>query len=264
MKVSRANSRHYSSLLLSFLAVCAFTGTVFSAPRWTAKTPIGKHHVYAVGVGESTSLYEARRLSVSDAMRAFSEQRGVVVESRFHSLTTESKRQIEDEISVKGVSTTLKGLRLVETYDTPQAGGHRVWSLMSMPSSGSGGRLSTIWRSTLVPGWGQFYNGRTWRGVAFLAGTVIGVGGALYTAERQRNFEDQALRSSIPSTRHYYYDQADKYHQGNVILVSLAVASYALNLVDAIFTSSNKADIYYSALMNSNIASGLQVSVCLP
>lgn len=216
-------------------------------PKWTTQTPVGKYHIYAVGVGEAASLYDARRQSISDAMRVFSEQRNVTVESRFHSLTTEERRKVEDEVSVKGTSITLKGLRLAENYVLRTGDQHQVWSLMSLPSATEISRWSSIWRSTVLPGWGQFYQGKNWRGAVFLAGTVIGVGGALYTASRQQDFERQGNESIVPSTRHYYYDQADKYHQGNVAFVSLAVVSYALNLADAIFTSANKADIYYAA-----------------
>lgn len=224
--------------------------TASAAPKWTTQTPQGKNHIYAVGMGEASNLYEARRQAIADAMRVFSEQRNVTVESRFHSLSTEDRRQIEDEVSIKGASTTLKGLRLAETYDVSTNGQHQVWSLMSLPSANEISRWSSIWRSTLLPGWGQFYQGKNWRGVVFLAGTVVGVGGALYTASRQQDFENQGLGSTVPSTRQYYYDQADKYHQGNVAFVTFAIASYALNLADVIFTSSNKADIYYAFGVN--------------
>ena len=245
-----------AGLWILFLVLVLHSPVLSSTPKWATKTPVGKHHLYAVGVGEASSLYEARRLSISDAMRVFSEQRNVTVESRFRSLTTQDKRQIEDEVSVRGASTTLKGLRLVETYESRQQSQHLVWTLMSLPSTNEISRWSTIWRSTLLPGWGQFYQGKTGRGAAFLAGTVVGVGGALYTAARQTDFEDQASGSTVPSTRHYYYDQADKYHQGNVAFVALAVVSYAINLADAIFTSANSADLYYSNVIlqgNGNV-----------
>jgi hypothetical protein len=231
------------------------------APRWTTQTPIGKNHVYAVGVGEAASLYEARRLSISDAMSVFSEQQNISIKSRFHSLSTEDRRQIEDEVSIKGASTTLKGLRLTETYVVGSSGRQQVWSLMSLPSANEIGRWSAIWRSALLPGWGQFYQGKNWRGAVFLAGGVLGVGGALYTASRQQDFENQGQQSTVPATRHYYYDQADKYHQGNVAFVTLTITSYALSLADAIFTSSNKADIYYAFGVNPDGRVALRVSL---
>jgi hypothetical protein len=250
-----------NSLLVIVLGVVPFGSRVsVAAPRWTVQTPIGKHHIYAVGIGEAQTTYDARRSSITDAMRSFSEQRNVTIETRFHSLTTEDRRQIEDEISINGTSTTLKGLRLVETYSIRQNSSQQVWTLMSLPSSNEIGRWSSIWRSAILPGWGQFYQGQPWRGGLLLAGTVIGVGGALYTKARQQDFENQGSSSVVPSTRQYYYDQADKYHQGNVAFVSLAVVSYALNLADVLFSSSNKADIYYAILVVPNGRLGISVA----
>jgi len=263
MAMNKLGSRFCRTLIFCLIVLSLQLPVAFGAPKWATQTPHGKRNAYAVGLGESaTSLYEAKRQSIADAMRVFSEQQNVVIESKFRSLTTEDHRHIEDEVLVKGTSKTLKGLRLVETYVQANRSPYQVWTLMSMPERNPTSRLSAVWRSVLLPGWGQFYQGKTVRGVGFLIAQAGTIAGAYYTQARQLDFEDQALQSSVPTTRKYYYDKADQYHQGNVILVSAAILTYGLNLADVLFLSGNKRDLYYAASVSPD--GGIAFTLRLP
>lgn len=48
----------------------------------------------------------------------------------------------------------------------------------------SGGIFATVWRSSLIPGWGQWHRDRGWQGGTFLGGTLLGAAayGASYSS----------------------------------------------------------------------------------
>jgi len=240
--------------ILVCLMLFCFTSAAYAKPRWLQKVPTGKFHIYSVGVGEShNGLSEAMKSATADALRSFAESSNLTVKTRFHSLTTEEKTRIEDEIVLESESEIIPGLSMVERYRERENIGNnrlwRAWILMRVPKFDNGfSRFSIVSRSLVLPGWGQFYAGSKKKGFTFSVGEIIAVGGAIFTTYRQKDFESKAQGSIYQSNREYFYDQADKYHQANVIFIACAIGLYALNIADAIFSSSNMADIYYTNL----------------
>jgi hypothetical protein len=207
--------------------------------------------------------------AVADALSSLGECSNLTVKSRFRSLTIEEKTSIEEEIVLESRSETMYGLNIVERYSEREINGNnrlwRAWILMRVPQFDNGAaRFSIISRSIALPGWGQFYRGSKTKGFIFSIGEIASISGAIFAAVRQNDFEKKAASSIYQSHRDYYYDQADEYHQSNVICVSAAVGLYTLNLADAIFSSSNKADIYYSTFrIEPTLDNDFKLTICL-
>jgi len=264
-------SNHTNRLLIQVVICIAIAAEGFAEPKWTSQIPKGKNHSYAVGFGESSqSLYEARKGSLAEAINAFSQQSSVKVEARLFTRKHETSSGIEDEalseILTTNESTTIRGLRIVETYVASESPPYRVWTLVSLPSSGSDiSHASAIWRSAVLPGWGQVYQGKTWRGVGLMTVEVGAVATAIFTNIRQQDYERQAAAATTVHNRRYYFDLADQSHQANTIAIGVAVACYALNVADVLFLSDNRADLYYGANFKpTNRAYTLTVCVTLP
>lgn len=243
----------YLILLLTLL----FSEAVLAAPRWTKQTPIGRNHVYAVGLGESTvSLSETRKAAISNAMSTFNVTQGVTLNSKLTLQKIEDsnsyRESVVHELEVQGTSSTLTGLKLVNTYVDRNSSPYRVYALMSLPTENPFSYWSPVWRSAILPGWGQFYQGRINRGVLYLTAEAISVGGAFFTASAYTDRKNKANQATNVADRRDFDKQADEYYQANVVLVCVAVAAYGLNLADVLLLSNNKADIYYSLKFDTN------------
>ncbi len=241
---------HY--FILAFLSLTV--NVVSASPRWVEKKPTGRSHVYAVGLGESTtSLSEARKGAITSAMSAFNAAEGVTITSRMQLKkiedSTSYRESVVDELVVGGASSTLYGLQIVETSLESNTSPYRMWALVSLPSQNKISYWSPVWRSLIIPGWGQYYQGKSWRGATLLLGEVASVGGAYFTANEYTDRKSKANHSNLLSTRNDYNRQADTYYQANVVCVCAAAALYGLSLADILFFTNNRADIYYSATL---------------
>lgn len=125
---------------------------------------------------------------------------------------------------------------------------------------------SALWRSAILPGWGQFYKDRNGRGTLIVIGetlTLAAGGLSLYNELTQKNIMDK------PEVSYQDYIAAEKsYEQWNtarhVFFITAAVI-YALNLADAYFTPAKpqKNLTLAPSVMNANgeLAVGATLSI---
>ncbi len=90
-----------------------------------------------------------------------------------------------------------------------------------------------IWRSALVPGWGQFYKKKTRRGIAILASESVLIT-ATIICEKQRavNIRKSAETLNIDIVKEYR-KRADTWELRRNLAIGGAIAVYAVNLLDA-------------------------------
>ncbi len=255
----------------TLLLLVAF-GLVSAAPRWTTVKPLGKSHVYAVGLGESrASLVDARKAAITSAIGAFNTTQGVTLTNRIQLTkiedSTSYREAVVDELEVKGISSTLTGVQIVETYIDCNSSPFRVWALISMPGQNQISHLAPVWRSAIVPGWGQYYQGYKMRGVGLLLAETASIGGAFFSSNEYSSRKSKANKSVVKSTRDEYNKQADMYYQMNVVCVCVAVASYALNMADVLLQSPNRSDLYYAVTAtpgSRDVSPKVAISLSIP
>lgn len=119
--------------------------------------------------------------------------------------------------------------------------------------------MSALWRSALVPGWGQYYQGRIWSGVAY-GGLFLGAAGAVYSS----NGSLVAARSDLDAAASFVF-----YSVGiNGLAVvqatgnQLAQDSLVLQFLTIGQRNSAAASVK-SAQSNLNIAGGILATVYL-
>lgn len=83
-------------------------------------------------------------------------------------------------------------------------------------------KLSATWRSALLPGWGQLYQGRTGSGVAYLGLTTALISGALW-AQAQGQAAEERYQENISDTVQYRAEANQHYTRARLMWGALGV-----------------------------------------
>lgn len=91
-----------------------------------------------------------------------------------------------------------------------------------------------LWRSAIVPGWGQFYKGSYLKGGLILGGTVALVGGIIFTENQRADYVRKINKTHDTGIKKAYATKSDHFATGRNICIGAAAALYVYNLIDAI------------------------------
>ncbi len=106
-------------------------------------------------------------------------------------------------------------------------------------------KMGALYRSMVIPGWGQIYSGHKVKGIFFTVTTLGLVGAALteYYIGKNVYYDDKYMNATNPDDAKYYYDKAvDAYSLGNQLLLAGA-AVWIVNMVDAYVTGVNASEV---------------------
>ena len=151
-------------------------------------------------------------------------------------------------------------------YDFPEFIQSQVTYVMTIAASNTRDDKSALWRSLVLPGWGQFYNDRNGRGTLIVIGetlTLAAGGLSLYNELTQKSIMDKLEVSYLD-----YISAEKSYEQWNtarhISFITMAVI-YSLNLVDAYLTPSKSQNnmVFAPNVMNVNgeMALGATLSI---
>ena len=91
-----------------------------------------------------------------------------------------------------------------------------------------------LWRSAIVPGWGQFYKGSYVKGGLILGGSVLLAGGIIYTENMRQDYMNKIAKTHNTGNIRSYKNSADNFAMGRNICIGTLAALYVYNVVDAI------------------------------
>ncbi len=106
-------------------------------------------------------------------------------------------------------------------------------------------KAGALYRSLIIPGWGQIYSGHTVKGVFYTVTTLGLVGAALteYYIGKNVYYDDKYMNATNPDDAKYYYDKAvSAYKLGNQLMLAGA-ALWVVNVVDAYVTGINASEV---------------------
>lgn len=104
-----------------------------------------------------------------------------------------------------------------------------------------------LWRSAIVPGWGQMYKGSWFKGGLILGGSVALAGGAL-TCGLMRNDNLAKIETThSTSVKQQYRTRINGLNTGMYCCIGGLAALYVYNLVDAVVASGARRIIVYPA-----------------
>lgn len=259
----------YYFLFLSFTFCFSqkiITSSANKKPEWIEQIPKGQQFDYYSGIGTSmNSLEAAKKSALSNAISEIIYNTDIKVElnETFSSKIKETDNQIsfQDEIikdiKISGSSNLIKGLKKEEEYwqilKADNGKLYHFWVLLKVSKTGKsfskfdsdkGYGIAPIWRSSLIPGWGQFYKGEDTKGWTFLATETILVSSIFITMHFSSSFEDKANMERDLDNRQFYNDKADQFYTASIISAVLAGAVYVYNIFDSV---TSKGEKIYSA-----------------
>lgn len=93
--------------------------------------------------------------------------------------------------------------------------------------------MQGVWRSAILPGWGQIYKGSTVKGGLMFSGTVAFAGVAVFANYKNSNYLRNMAESYSSDNKRYYADKADSMANLRNISIGAAAAVYIYSLIDA-------------------------------
>ncbi len=231
-------------------------------PPWTTEPPVGKYFTYYSGVGSSpNSLSDAKEQSIANVLSEIIMEGEISAESRIETFHQQSKEGIISEVSREiqqtGTSTTIAGLRKEEEYwQTVQTGNgllYQYWILMKIPkpeyvgldiSLKQGYGFAPVWRSTLVPGWGQFYKGEKQKGLRLLGSEAALTSAFVITQHLSQSYSRKASDERDTDRRKLYNDWSNRSYTISMISGIMAGVVYVYNIFDAVTAKGAKKYAY--------------------
>lgn len=252
------------SLMLSFFTMTAsaqFYSSEKLRPKWLQKQPVPTNPTfrYETVSAYGASLEEARSKCLSELISSSGLSNGIVAISDYRSEERLSQvwnnGKLTERINHDGITSTsatgseikLYIQNIAEYWTTDRNGMYRMTKLYAKSELNTtplfdNVELTTnygargLWRSAIIPGWGQFYKGSIPKGGLILGGTAAcGVG--IVFAESQRS--DYARRIKQTHDIHLvrsYQTKRDHFATARNICIGTAAALYVYNLIDAIVT----------------------------
>ncbi len=239
-------------------------------PSWVNETPTGKAYTYYSSMGSSnTSLQQAQENAIGGILQRLVEEGtfNVSIESTtetsesIHTSSGKTQHQISDdfirEVVLTGTSKTISGLQKEEDYwQTAMADNgtiYQYWVLFRLSKPGvdlsllrkTGYGFSPVWRSAILPGWGQLYKKEKKKGKLLLAGFTLSIATAVTSQSLSSNYAIDAENADTGEWVDYYNTISEQYFLASTISYILAGTIYGYSAYDAI--SSEGAKIYASS-----------------
>lgn len=266
-------------------------------PQWfhNTLTPSNPTFIYDVVPANAKSLKEARDLSISALILEAGLEGGQTVQSNVESYefgeqTLENNKENVKSIATIKIESTLKGKPAVltakkidEYWERGEDGTYHLTTLyarsqVDVVPNFDDVKLTTkygiedMWRSVIVPGWGQLYKGSTLKGGLIMGGTVACIGAIIYTDCTRASFNSKINKTHDAKLKLHYADQRTAYTTGRNICIGALCALYVYNIVDAIVApgarriltspaGSNNFSYYWSPTLTDDLGVGVVASI---
>lgn len=233
-------------------------------PRWIGNTPrIESPTFYFVEVHSdmATSLDGARasvlkvlsagvertdRISVNEIFEDKSEQRFSTSGKVSGSNTDYYALQLQAE----GYSRPIHSRRIDEYWVSARRGGgsvldyHALYAVERRDVSADFSIIGVtsrygargLWRSAIIPGWGQFHKGANLKGGLILGGCALLAGGIVFTENQRADYAHKIKGTHDIGLIRSYSTKRDHFATARNICIGAAAALYLYNLIDAVAT----------------------------
>ncbi|NQT63604.1 MAG: hypothetical protein HQ556_11645 [Candidatus Marinimicrobia bacterium] len=228
-------------------------------PEWVNEAPKGQVFRYYSGMGSSnTSLQHAQENAVSSILQQLVEEGtfNVSIES-----TTETSETIQTtsgipefeisddfirEVIRTGTSKAIRGLRKEEEFwqsvKTGQGLEYQYWVLFKIPKPGlnpdtiimQGYGFAPVWRSVLLPGWGQRYKGERHKGSRLLISTASAGAATFVSFYMSDSYTQKAETERDIDNRNFYNDWSNRSYTIGILSGLLTSGIYGYNIFDAL------------------------------
>lgn len=228
-------------------------------PWVTGKLPINSDKVrYKVVYGEGITYQQAREEAFSALIIEIGWEHGITVSSN---TIEEIKHTIDKENSGFSQSTSTTtiikqddfttSITKVDEYseidrETSQLTLYKVWQLyvvdcewanqIKLNYSRKYGFETAGWRSSIIPGWGQFYKKQYIKGSLFLGSEVACIATTMYFHNRYNRNVKKSFETHILDIQKEYSNRASKHKLYRNVSIGASFAIWIWNVLDASFT----------------------------
>ncbi len=251
-------------------------------PEWISRAPEGKEYKYFIGVGSSShSLSDAKEIALADIISQLSREKGIEITAAERlSLTKtigekfqdgkntgESERELnrESTINIKAREVFLEKLELHENYWQKSVLDDKViyeYFLLARiikkeKKKKEGYGLKPVWRSVLIPGWGQLYKGQKFRSVLYFTTIASSISYVFYSNAEVNYHENRITElergdldiSNLDEVIQDNKDDLDIWKTRRNIAIGVGAGVYIWNIIDA---ATSKGKRHYYAYKPSN------------
>lgn len=229
-------------------------------PQWMRRLPQAYNDTYMFQTVNSSnrSLEEARKLNVSNLLSESGLKTGVVVVSTTKSdesvsqvwqngLLTETATNSTNTINEARSGEMTVYAALVDEYWTRNEQGE--YELCRLYAKSELGKMplydnwevttqyyncSGLWRSAIVPGWGQMYKGSYLKGGLVMGGFVGCIAGVVFTESQRGVYLAKVGKTHDVNAKKSYINSASNLATGRNVCIGAAAAVYVYGMIDAI------------------------------
>ena len=229
-------------------------------PEWIKNPPKPLNNSYyfkVVEVDNGSELNSARVLSRKDLINSIGREFNIQVEEDLEKVSAtvykNSGVQYSDkEIYTLKVRSSDENVRIYcekvdEYYEHLSIGGQKLFKLYTLYAvSRTTARpvfdqfrltnrfgIHGVWRSAIVPGWGQLYKRNTTKGAFILTGAVALAGGIIVTESLRSSYLNKITGVRDPKVSRSYATKADNMTNIRNICIGGVIALYVYSIVDA-------------------------------
>lgn len=250
-------------------------------PRWLEYQDTNYNsNAYSIiiGEGDGDKLSAAKQNSFINMTTKLETERGIIVSSTMIATSemtqTMNKKNydIKEEFILKyeekGKLINVK-CKVIDEYWFMQNGRYICNTLYAVANGVYGSTIvddikvtasygaSGLWRSVIVPGWGQFYKGSKLKGGLMLGGTAALAIGAVVAEGQRADYTSKVSQTNNADHMRTYLNNANNMETARNICIGGAAAIYIYNLIDAIVAPGAKRVIIKS---NSNFINNTVVT----
>lgn len=250
------------SLLMLFSLKIASAQTVSSdniKPRWLHKAPAPTNSSFRYGIisAKAMSLDTARKNCLEELISSTGLSKGVIVSSEYHSNEVLSQVWIDGKfsekidydattsISMKDQETKMYIESIDEYWVRDNSGTYTLTKLYAYSGLNKAPLFDNVelttkygarglWRSAIVPGWGQFHKGANLKGGLILGGTAALTAGIVYTETMRKDYINKIAKTHNAEEKRIYKTRSDNFAMGRNVCIGVLGALYVYNLIDAI------------------------------
>lgn len=228
-------------------------------PQWIHTLPQPSNSTFTYELDPSVigkTLEEARKTSLNGMITSAGFENGVVVVSDYQSKVADSKifkngniYDSEEDIfvannKIQGKDVQLNLKRVAEYWEQDENGNYHLTTLYMQSLNKNPWfddvevttkyGLKGLWRSAIVPGWGQLYKGSTLKGGLIMVGSVVFIGGIIYTETLRKDYMNKISKTHNSDNIREYKRRADGFATARNICIAGLGALYVYNVIDAI------------------------------
>ena len=205
-------------------------------------------YYFKTAEGYGATAYEARQSAIAGLIGDIARSHGVTVQGTdiIQVISESNNDKLSEETSLQSTyhlkfDTFDVAFEIVDEY-TDKTGYYLLCQVAHNPKQVTFDKIeltadykgAALWRSAIIPGWGQMYKRNTAKGITILALETASIIGIVVCHNQSNSYYNKALVERNMELREAYQDKSTTYRHIRNGCIAAAGAIYIWNIVDAL------------------------------